>query len=84
MDKKVKKVDGPKFNPEQSYSWKGDDVFPLTGAALQLLYNGLSAKFTDPKAQEIIRDYQMLQVVQGILAQQVELGVILPMENKEV
>lgn len=71
------------FNPEQQYAWKSDAIFPLSGAALQLFYNTLSENLNKPEAQEVLRNYQMFQVVQAILAEQVEAGVILPKEQLE-
>lgn len=75
-----------KFNPEVQYAWKPDDVFPLNGAALQYLHSTLAEKLNTPESQSILKDYQMFKIIEGILAQQVEEGNIVPMEelkNKE-
>lgn len=64
------------FDPTKQYVWKQEDMFLMSGAALQVLYNNLSENLSSPEAQEVIRTYHMFQVVQSILANQVEQGLI--------
>lgn len=73
----------PVFNPEAQYAWKPDDMFPLSGAGLQILYNGLTEKLSTPESQEVLKAYSMFQVVQGILASQVEQGNIISKQEFE-
>lgn len=67
-----------KFDPQVQYAWKADDVFPLNGASLQYLHSTLAEKLNTPEAQSVLKDYNMFRIVEGILAQQVEEGKIIP------
>ena len=66
----------PKFNPNQSYIWNPADIFPLKGGELHALKQILNALVSTEAAQHPIAAYEALKLVDGIIAEGVNQGLI--------
>lgn len=62
----------PIFNPQASYKWSPDEIFPLKGGELHVLKQILNALVDTPEAQRAIAAYEALRLVDNIIKEGVE------------
>lgn len=68
----------PTFNPQQSYVWEPQTVFPLKGSELHVLKQVLTALTQPAEAQRAIAAYETLKIIDGIIKEGVENELIVP------
>ena len=66
----------PKFDPNKKYTWSQDDVFTITGREFGLLLNSLRAVVSTKEAQTIILASKAADIMEDVLAQNVEIGIV--------
>jgi hypothetical protein len=66
----------PKFDPNKKYTWATDQDFTLTGGEFGLLLNSLRAVVSTKEAQTIILASKAADLMEDVLAQNVEKGII--------
>ena len=64
------------YDPNKKYTWTPEDKFELSGAEFGLVLNTLRAVLNTQEAARILLANQANSVVEGILAQAVEAGVV--------
>ncbi len=74
----------PTFNPQVSYRWSPDEIFPLKGGELHALKQILNALIDTPEAQRAIAAYEALKLVDNIIKEGVENEKIKPANTDEV
>lgn len=67
---------GPKFDPAKKYIWPHDASFKLSGSEFGLLLNALRVITSTKEAQSIILAKDAGDVLENILGQAVETGVV--------
>jgi len=69
-------VKGPTFDMNKNYSWSPMEIFPLKGGELHALKQILSALIQPAEAQRAIAAYEALKLVDNIIKEGVEAGLI--------
>ena len=64
------------YDPNKKYTWTPEDKFELSGSEFGLILNTLRAVLNTEEAGRILLANQANNVVEGILAQAVEAGVV--------
>jgi hypothetical protein len=64
------------YDPNKKYTWTPEDKFELSGSEFGLILNTLRAVLNTEEAARILLANQANNVVEGILAQAVEAGVV--------
>lgn len=64
------------FNPNKNYTWKNDEIFPITGTEFGITLNSLRAILSTPEAQRIILAQQALTAMELVLKKGVTSGAI--------
>ena len=64
------------YDPNKKYTWTPEDSFTFTGGEFGVLLNALRAILNTQEASRILIANQANNVVEGILAQAVEAGVV--------
>ena len=73
----------PVYDPNKKYTWTQEDQFTLSGGEFGLILNTLRAVLNTPEAARILLANQANNVVEGVLAKNVEAGVIKEEETIE-
>lgn len=63
------------YDPNKSYKWSPEDAFVISGAEFSVLLNALRAVLSSQEAQRILLASRANDVVEGVFARSVELGV---------
>ena len=66
----------PVYNPNKKYSWTPEDTFTLNGGEFGLILNALRAILNTEEAAKVLIANQANTVIEGIMAQAVEAGVV--------
>lgn len=66
----------PVYEPEKSYQWNPDDVFPITGAQLDLINKVVVHHLQDPIIQKALGIVEAAKIVNSIIADGVAEGTI--------
>jgi hypothetical protein len=66
----------PKFDPNKKYTWNQDEVFTITGGEFGLLLNSLRAVVSTKEAQTILMASKAADLIEEVLIQNVEKGII--------
>jgi hypothetical protein len=64
------------INPNKKYSWTPEDTFTLNGGEFGLILNALRAILNTEEAAKVLIANQANTVIEGIMAQAVEAGVV--------
>ncbi len=64
------------FDPNKAYKWTQADVFELSGAEFGILLNSLRAILSTEEAQRILLISKANEVIEKLLAKNVEAGII--------
>jgi hypothetical protein len=64
------------FDPNKAYKWTQTDVFELSGAEFGILLNSLRAILSTEEAQRILLISKANEVIEKLLAKNVEAGII--------
>lgn len=66
----------PVYNPNKKYTWTPEDQFTLNGGEFGLILNALRAILNTEEAAKVLIANQANTVIEGIMAQAVEAGVV--------
>lgn len=66
----------PVYNPNKKYTWTPEDTFTLNGGEFGLILNALRAILNTEEAAKVLIANQANTVIEGIMAQAVEAGVV--------
>lgn len=84
MAKEVEDIkEVPQFDPNTSYVWQPDTIFPLKGGELHALKQILNALVQPAEAQRAIAAYEALKLIDGIIKEGVESELIVPAPPEE-
>ena len=64
------------YNPNKKYTWTPEDTFTLNGGEFGLILNALRAILNTEEAAKVLIANQANTVIEGIMAQAVEAGVV--------
>lgn len=64
------------YDPNKKYSWTPEDTFTLNGGEFGLILNALRAILNTEEAAKVLIANQANTVIEGIMAQAVEAGVV--------
>jgi hypothetical protein len=73
----------PVYNPNKKYSWTPEDTFTLNGGEFGLILNALRAILNTEEAAKVLIANQANTVIEGIMAQAVEAGVVKEAQEEE-
>lgn len=71
----------PTFDPAKKYTWANNAEFKINGAEFGMLLNALRSITSTKEAQIIIMADKAADVVEGLLAKNVETGVVVEVEE---
>lgn len=78
---KVKKMEKVTYDPEGSYQWEPSDLFEITGEQFSALINTLRFHVNNSGGAPAVAMIQATSILEDILKEGVEQGVIRRMEN---
>lgn len=64
------------YDPNKRYTWDPKDTFELTGQDFGIILNSLRAILNTEEARKILMAQQASNTIEGILARNVESGVV--------
>jgi hypothetical protein len=78
MSEEIQEVgqEAPKFDPNKKYTWPGDAGIVISGAEFGAILNALRGITSTTEAQALFLAAETADKVEGILARNVENGII--------
>ena len=74
------------YDPSKNYSWKGDEIFTITGKEFGLILNTIRSILSTEQAQQILLAARAADILEKMMAENVESGKVVekPMEKEPI